>query len=77
VAQPIGSDSPRRLDPGPATARVATLVETAGKFGAPGGEVATVVHQSTVTDPAKVNALPLDRLVVSYPKSHRQRTANE
>jgi hypothetical protein len=41
----------------PAAARVATLAETAGTFGAPGGETATVVHQSTVTDPAKVTAL--------------------
>jgi hypothetical protein len=41
----------------PATVRVVTLAETAGKFGAPGGERAPVIHQSTVTGPAMVAAL--------------------
>jgi hypothetical protein len=41
----------------PATARVATLVETADKFGLPGAPTSTVIHLSTLTDPAKVAAL--------------------
>jgi hypothetical protein len=40
----------------PATARAATLVETADKFGFSGAPT-TVIHHSTLTDPAKVAAL--------------------
>jgi hypothetical protein len=41
----------------PAAARVATLVETADKFGVPGAPTSTVIHHSTATDPARVAAL--------------------